>query len=106
MTAPNEHEIRDAIERYWHGKPGYGFPPAGAFSDGFSAGTTALDGLYDLEEFRASEESSLNECLGDVVGTLREETEATLLDRLTVAAVAWAQEHPDAPLRQREEVTA
>lgn len=94
---PSETDIRDAIERQWHGRPrGRGIPPIGELSDALG-NLARLDGLYDVAELRPSERDDLDRLTAETIEPIRERVEAELLAALVEAGLEFARLHPDAP---------
>lgn len=104
MTAPTDAEIQDAIEAAFADNGTLNI--RGQIQDAFGIGASALDGLYDLEDLRASELEALDEALYGIIRPIRDRAIAELYAGLVSAAVTFARAHPDAPRAVREPVTA
>jgi hypothetical protein len=109
VNVPTEEEIRAAIAREWGVQPGQdsvtgdpvGLPIEVEFSDGVGATMRLLDGLFDVNDLRDSEEERLNELVYAAVDPIRDETRRRIDEAVVSAALAFAAEHPDAPRATR-----
>lgn len=98
MNAPTEAEIREAIEASdsWNN-----------LDDAWNALCSAIDDLYDLDEFRRSEQEDLDIITFAAIDrAIRDRAKAELVEALVKAAYEFAAKHPDAPRVAREPVTA
>ena len=97
MSAPDETEIRASIEERWTRSKESGLSLAAEFSDAFGAAGAVVDGLWDTDDFRASELERYDELLSGAVTMVLRDAETRLLDALVAACVSFAAEHPEAP---------
>lgn len=97
VSPPSPDEIRTAVVARWHEpRPGR-LSLAGEFADACGTAGEAADGLWDVGDFRASEESWYDELLSAALARVRSEVERVLLDAVVGALTDFASEHPDAP---------
>jgi hypothetical protein len=97
MSAPTEDEIRALIQERWVRSCEGGLSLAGEFSDAFGATSAVVNGLWDIDDFRASELEPYDRLLSGAIATIARELETRLLDAIVGACVAFALEHPEAP---------
>lgn len=94
---PSRDEIRAAIDRSWHDRPGgYGLAPAGILSDALN-GMARIDGPYDVEDLRQSELDDLDRLASEALDPIRDALYSGLAEALVEAGAAFARLHPDAP---------
>lgn len=93
--------IRDQVEHAWrHERLASGLPAADEFSDAFNGIGRAVETIWQIDDFRASELARLDTLVGEAIPPVRREAERKLLEAVTAAAEQFAAEFPDAPLRK------
>jgi len=97
MSAPTQAEIRASIQERWTRSRQSRLSLASELSDAFGAATAVVDGLWDTDDFRASELERYDELLSGAVARIHREAQMRLLDALVAACVSFAAEHPTAP---------
>jgi hypothetical protein len=94
MTAPSESEIRDALAEEMVARVG------DHSGDVVYDASEPLRGLWDHDEFRATETQAWGNLIEKVYYDADEAFAAFLLDALTRVGVSFAAEYPDAPRRE------
>jgi len=97
-TPPTEAEIRAALV---DGPTGWG-----TWEDGWSALMTALDDLYETDDFRKSEQARLDELVPGRVEPIRDRARREVREAIVEAGLQFAREHPDAPRSRVPETVA
>ena len=98
MSAPTEAEIRAWILERWQApRDGDRLSLAGEFSDAFGLITEATVGLWDVADFRPSEEERYDALLSATTVRVRRDAEQALLDAVIEALGRFARDCPAAP---------
>ena len=100
INQPDEDEIRSAILERWI-RPREGrLSLAAQFSDAIGAAIGVVDAIWDVANFRPSEEARFDALLSAAVTAVQHEAETKLLEAVIAALVTFAAEHPAAPRAQ------
>lgn len=70
-----------------------------AWEDAWQDVDEVIDSLWDMFDLRESEVTRLSELEHDAIAGIRDEIRPRVIEALIDAAVTFAAEHPDAPLR-------
>lgn len=95
MPAPTEAEIRDVVLACLT-EDGT-LNAAGQLSDAFNEVNAVLDQLWNLNDFRDSEEEALNQAAYDAIDPICRRVLGECVEALTAAGLRFATEHPEAP---------
>jgi hypothetical protein len=97
VGGPSEAEVRAWITERWQAPRVGSLSLASEFADAFGTITAAADGLWNVDDFRASELDRYDGLMSAATIRVRKAAETQLLDAAMEALIIFAAENPEAP---------